>query len=547
MIKQLFQKYTIILASSILGLTIIIGLSAFYFFYEYHNENNQNTHNAIYESQKYSQIMYLLNALKEPTNLNDSSLIIYNQMFDVFLSLKKQNKNQNFDSLEQQLLTTKNSLTNIISLKKRGASDSIVKTEQKILIRKIAQTTQLIKQYAINSQKKITIKTQNTKKHYLRIFTSLSITYIILFLIIILFFRKKIRQKTEAIEQIVSIIRKRNINIDHHNFTKINEKIQTILTELNENTTEQNQEYIQWKKDTENLIKKLNEKQKIKKNVTDIQKLFDTINDKKNKKYTVLIVEDEILTRRSVAQLIKQHINFELIEAANANEAFYLLKQQRSKIDCILLDLNLPDMNGIEFLTKIHHEISQIPPVIVYTGSELSETETQKLLEYVDTIVVKDFNVSGQRLIDELLQTLEKKHKKQKQITISTPLQKKLKDKKILLVEDDITTNKFITRFFAENNLTIFSVNNGKEALKLTQEEQFDFIIMDIMMPELDGYETIKILRGNKKYQTTPIIVISAKKMPNEQQKILKTGVNGYLTKPIELNKLINYLSLLSN
>lgn len=264
-------------------------------------------------------------------------------------------------------------------------------------------------------------------------------------------------------------------------------------------------------------------------------------------KRRILLVEDDKLTRNLIADLL--HIDLaEVTAVGTGEEATNLLKQKL--FDCMVLDLGLPDISGFDLLERITRS-EEIPhlPVIVYTGKDLSREEQEQLHCFSDSIVIKGAH-SEERLLDEVtlfLHSATEQLSSKQQAMIQKIRDPKLlfKDKTVLVVDDDMRNAFALKRVLRLKGLQVLIAANGKKALGLMNEHpDIDVVLMDIMMPEMDGYETMQEIRKQKRFQTLPILALSAKAMIEDRKKCLKAGANDFLPKPVDMDRLLAMLRL---
>jgi len=274
---------------------------------------------------------------------------------------------------------------------------------------------------------------------------------------------------------------------------------------------------------------------------------FNTLENVINKKIKdLLIVEDNSDLRKSIVRLIKSN-DVNCTEAASGKEAIDLIRN--TKFDCVVLDLGLPDMQGTELLNSLSSEQDiKIPPVIVYTGKELSKEEHAQLKKYSDSIIIKGVK-SEERLLDETALFLHRviddlPDHMQKIITnIHTTKDDIFKDKKIMIVDDDMRNVFALSKILKEKGLRIIKAEDGKKALQLLdQNKDTKLILMDIMMPVMDGYTAIKEIRKLKEYLKLPIIALTAKAMKEDREKCMAAGATDYLSKPVDVERLISLI-----
>jgi PAS domain S-box-containing protein len=259
---------------------------------------------------------------------------------------------------------------------------------------------------------------------------------------------------------------------------------------------------------------------------------------------SLLLVEDDESLRKSVRKLLEG--NDVAIEEANHGQAALDLLAARS-FDCMILDLNLPDMNGFELLSRLDAEDpSHSCPVIVYTGRELSEQENIELLKYADSVVVKGVK-SPERLLDETALFLHRvvadmPEERRRTIHQLHDQETVLTGKTILIVDDDARNAFALSRLLASKNLKAHIAPNGPKALELLAQSPIDLVLMDIMLPGMDGYEVMRRIRALEAGRKIPILALTAKAMKGDRQKCIDAGANDYLSKPIDADRLFSML-----
>ena len=262
----------------------------------------------------------------------------------------------------------------------------------------------------------------------------------------------------------------------------------------------------------------------------------------------VLIVEDDPVQADSVGRLLKSQ-DIQTVAVGTAAETLDHLREQT--FDCMVLDLTLPDASGYQLLeTLSKEEAYSFPPVIVYTGRDLSYDDEQKLRRYSKSIIIKGAK-SPERLLDEVTlflhqvvselspeqQTLLKKAKSRDSM---------LEGRRILVVEDDVRNVYAVTNIFEPLGAVVQIARNGKEALsameasKAKPEAAIDLVLMDVMMPEMDGLTATRELRKAPEWKKLPIIMLTAKAMKDDQEKCLDAGANDYMAKPLDVEKLVS-------
>ncbi len=259
----------------------------------------------------------------------------------------------------------------------------------------------------------------------------------------------------------------------------------------------------------------------------------------------VLIVEDDPVTLQ-LLYLLLQNKNVIVHEAKTGEQAYEMISTKW--FDCIILDLGLPDISGKELLEKLNSDEIPIPYVIIHTARELSKNEIRELNKYSDSIVIKGIK-SDDRLMDEVslfLHQIENKHQKNVVSVRNSFIQNPgFKGKKILLVDDDIRNTFALAQILEEKEIAILEAENGEVAIEvLKNNKDIDLILMDIMMPVMDGYETMKTIRTMPEFQNIPIITLTAKAMKEDYQKAIDSGANDYISKPIDVDKLFELLKI---
>lgn len=263
----------------------------------------------------------------------------------------------------------------------------------------------------------------------------------------------------------------------------------------------------------------------------------------------VLVVEDDEKTQIAVKNLLKKK-DIRITIAGRGTEALKQLED--AKFDCVILDLQLPDMTGFEWLERIEKEAGEkeTPPVIVYTARELTEQENRQLSRYTGSIVIKGAR-SPERLLDEVtlfLHSVESTLSSDQQeiIRMQHNPDKVLQGRTLLLVDDDLRNTFALSKLLRKHGMNIVIADNGQMALeKLKENRSIELIIMDIMMPVMDGYQAMREIRAQKSLEEVPIIALTARAMPEEQEKCMAAGANDYLTKPVDIERLLTLLRVL--
>jgi CheY-like chemotaxis protein/CHASE3 domain sensor protein len=279
----------------------------------------------------------------------------------------------------------------------------------------------------------------------------------------------------------------------------------------------------------------------------DLQGVFRRLESKLSQKVKrVLLVEDDLRQQESVTALIGDG-DVEIVAVARGDEALRALAD--SVFDVMIIDLKLPDMTGQELLHRMAAgESRSFPPVIVYTGRNLTRDEEAELLRYSRSIIIKGAR-SPERLLDEVTLFLHKvenqlSSERQKMLRTARNRDKAFEARRILVVDDDMRNIFALTSALEHKGAEVEVARNGVEALqKLEQNpDGVDLVLMDIMMPEMDGLTATREIRKNPRWQKLPIIAVTAKAMKEDQEKCLAAGANDYLAKPIELERLFSLM-----
>ena len=259
----------------------------------------------------------------------------------------------------------------------------------------------------------------------------------------------------------------------------------------------------------------------------------------------ILLVEDDALQRDSIARLIGDD-DIEITAVGFAQDALDLLRD--NVYDCMIIDLKLPDMLGNDLLKRMSTEdICSFPPVIVYTGRNLTRDEETELLKYSRSIIIKGAR-SPERLLDEVTLFLHKVESKlsserQKMLRTARSRDKVFEGRKILVVDDDVRNIFALTSALEHKGAVVEIARNGREAInKLNDVDDIDLVLMDVMMPEMDGYEATVEIRKDPRWRKLPIIAVTAKAMRDDQERCLQAGSNDYLAKPIDLDRLFSLI-----
>lgn len=278
----------------------------------------------------------------------------------------------------------------------------------------------------------------------------------------------------------------------------------------------------------------------------ELMAVFSNLEQKSNQKFKrVLLVEDDIRQRESLIKLISEK-NIEIVGVELGNEALRQLKTD--VFDCMIIDLNLPDMQGLMLLQKMAEEsLLSCPPVIVYTGRSLTRDEEIELNKYSRSIIIKGVR-SPERLLDEVtlfLHTVERDLSSERQTILRTlrGRDQVFEGRRVLLVDDDVRNIFALSNALEQQGLKVEIARNGVEAIeKLDVVSDIDLVLMDVMMPVMDGLEAMRRIRSDARFKALPIIAITAKAMRDDKEQCLGAGASDYMAKPVELSRLHSLL-----
>jgi HAMP domain-containing protein/signal transduction histidine kinase/DNA-binding response OmpR family regulator len=276
--------------------------------------------------------------------------------------------------------------------------------------------------------------------------------------------------------------------------------------------------------------------------MNDLFKDIVAFNRKENKR--VLVIEDNEIDSSQIAKILNGD-GIEVTIAATGQKA--LEEISTSDYDCIILDYTLPDITGSDLVYKVSQVKKKLTPVIVYSSKDFTKNELSQLNANSNTILLKGVN-SLEHLLEETVLHLHINHKdlSQEQRKVIENIRRKediLTGKNILVVDDDVRNLFALTTVFERFNINVITAESGKEAIGLLNENpKIDMVLMDIMMPEMDGYETTQKIRREHKNSTLPIIAVTAKAMKGDRQKCIEAGASDYITKPLKIDQLLSLM-----
>jgi CheY-like chemotaxis protein len=260
----------------------------------------------------------------------------------------------------------------------------------------------------------------------------------------------------------------------------------------------------------------------------------------------VLIVEENTMHAKALAYYLEMYkVNTEIRN--NVQDGIDSLKEQA--VNCVILDMGIPAQKSYETL----EEVKKMPgleniPVIIFTGQSLSRTEELRIKHYADSIVIKTAH-SYQRILDEVslfLHLVEEKKETKDKLPANKnlgALRDVLKGKAVLIADDDVRNIYSLTKSLEAFDMQVISAVDGKDALKqLEANPGVDIILMDMMMPEMDGYESTRRIKANPRFKRKPVIAVTAKAMTGDREKCIAAGASDYITKPVDVDQLLSLL-----
>jgi CheY-like chemotaxis protein len=258
----------------------------------------------------------------------------------------------------------------------------------------------------------------------------------------------------------------------------------------------------------------------------------------------LLIVEDDEVLRNSMVELIGNN-DVHSVAVGTAEEALQILDSTR--IDCMVLDLGLPGMNGFEFIEQARSRGHDDLRIVIYTGRELTKQEVNQLRRVAESIIIKEAR-SMDRLLDETSLFLHRATNrlpefKRKRIEEVHHADSVLQDKKILIIDDDIRNIFALTSLFEMYNMKVIYSESGEEGIRMLKDNpDVDAALVDIMMPGIDGYETIRRIRQDEQFATLPILALTAKAMKGDREACIEAGATDYVAKPADTDHLLSIL-----
>jgi CheY-like chemotaxis protein len=273
---------------------------------------------------------------------------------------------------------------------------------------------------------------------------------------------------------------------------------------------------------------------------------IQTFVDKKVKR--LLLIEDDPTQAKTIAQLVGEGEDVAITVASSGEEA--LRELDSMDIDCVVLDLLLGDVDGAKLLEQIKTQPRfRDLPVVVYTGKDLSKKEEVRLKKFAESVVLKNSAASPEKLLADtalfLHRVEERLPDKTRKLLQGSHPDESIAGKKVLVVDDDVRNIFALTSMLETHGIEVFYAENGKDGIAtLEKHPEVDLVLMDVMMPEMDGYETMRAIRNDETFKTLPIIAITAKALKEDRDKCIVAGASDYLAKPVDMDKLLELIRL---
>jgi CheY-like chemotaxis protein/signal transduction histidine kinase/HAMP domain-containing protein len=271
------------------------------------------------------------------------------------------------------------------------------------------------------------------------------------------------------------------------------------------------------------------------------------------KERRLLLIEDDAVQRASLEMLLGEGEDVKVTAVASGQEA--LQKLEESQFDCLVIDLLLPDMDGIKLVEEVKTQARfRDLPIVIYTGKELSQKDESRLKRYTGSVILKSGTKSPDQLLGDTALFLHRldhnlpPRARQALAQRGTGENGGLTGKKVLVVDDDMRNIFALTSVLENQGLTVSFAENGRAAIEaLKKDPEVDVVLMDIMMPEMDGYETMRAIRQDLRLSRLPIIAVTAKALKDDREKCMAAGASDYLPKPVDTDKLIELIRLWVN
>ncbi len=276
----------------------------------------------------------------------------------------------------------------------------------------------------------------------------------------------------------------------------------------------------------------------------DLFKDIASYNQRETKR--ILVIEDNEIDSSQIAKIIQDN-TLQVFIAPTGAEALELIKSEDP--DCIILDYTLPDISGADLVSKITHAKKKLTPVIVYSAKDFTKIELNQINQNSNALILKSAT-SIEQLLEETISHLHINHKdlsREKRRIIENIRNKEdiLSGRNILVVDDDVRNLFALTTVFERYNINVVTAESGKDAIQILNDDpKIEMVLMDIMMPEMDGYETTQKIRREHKNSSLPIIAVTAKAMKGDRQKCIEAGASDYITKPVKVDQLLSLMRL---
>jgi CheY-like chemotaxis protein len=262
----------------------------------------------------------------------------------------------------------------------------------------------------------------------------------------------------------------------------------------------------------------------------------------------LLVIEDDPVQQQSIARLL-QGDDVEIVRAGGGEEALARLEER--EFDCVVLDLLLADVDGGKLLEDIKTQLRfKELPVVVYTGKDLQKKEEQRLKKYAESVVLKSGASSPEKLLSDTALFLHRVEAllpegAKELLREQREVDDRIVGRKVLIVDDDVRNIFALTSVLESHGLEVLHAENGRDGIEaLERNPDVNVVLMDVMMPEMDGYETMRAIRADPEHKSLPIIAITAKALKEDREKCINAGASDYLPKPVDADKLMELIKL---
>jgi len=281
--------------------------------------------------------------------------------------------------------------------------------------------------------------------------------------------------------------------------------------------------------------------------IDQMQEMFTKLEAALNRDSRKVVILEENTKHAQALAYYLENFNVATEIASTVNDGAHAI--QKEEVNCVILDMGIPAMSAYDALEMVKKNPAlQDLPVIIFTGKSISKVEETRIRQYADSIVVKTAH-SYQRILDEvalflhLIEEKEKPARSANQLGKLGVLNEVLKDKKVLIADDDVRNIYSITKALEHHKMQVIAATDGRDALRQLEEHpDVDVVLMDMMMPEMDGYESTKKIRQNPRFRNLPVLAVTAKAMMGDREKCISAGASDYITKPVDMDQLISLL-----